>query len=131
MYLFLCPGGKLEMEGALIVIRRLIGMLILFVITITLLALAIANRHEVRLVLDPFDQQNPAFYLSFPLFGFLLVMLALGAFIGGMASWLSQGKWRQMARRRTREAMRWKAEAERLASERDNQVSNQRRLSSH
>ncbi len=107
---------------------RLIGMLLVIVITIALLSLAIANRHEVRFILDPFNRENPAIFLSFPFFIFMFIMLALGVFLGGTASWLSQGKWRKTARQRTQEAMRWKAEAERLAKERDEQVISQKRL---
>ena len=107
---------------------RLIGMLIIILVTIVLLTLAVINRHEVRLVLDPFSPANPEFFLPFPLYGFLLVMLALGAFLGGMASWFSQGKWRKTARQRTQEAMRWKAEAERLTRERDQRVAEQKQL---
>jgi uncharacterized integral membrane protein len=110
------------------VVARLIGMIMTILITIVLLTLAVINRHEVRLILDPFNPQNPDFYLPFPLYAFLLAMLALGAFLGGMASWLSQGKWRRTARQRTQEAMRWKAEAERLTRERDERVSNQKQL---
>ncbi|MEO1609236.1 MAG: LapA family protein [Pseudomonadota bacterium] len=65
---------------------------------------------------------------SLPLFVFIFVMLALGAFLGGVASWLSQGKWRKMARQRTQEAMRWKAEAERLTKERDEQTASRKQL---
>ena len=107
---------------------RLIGMLLVIVITIALLALAIANRHEVHFILDPFNRDNPALSLSSPFFIFMFVMLALGAFLGGTASWLSQGKWRRTARQRTQEAMRWKAEAERLAKERDENVTSQGKL---
>ena len=108
---------------------RLIRMFFFIIITITLLALAMANRKPVTLVLDPFNHDNPTLSLSgLPFFLFLFAMLALGVFLGGIASWLSQGKWRKMARQRTQEAMRLKAEVERLTKQRDEQTDNRKQL---
>ncbi|MEN2495081.1 MAG: hypothetical protein TECD_00997 [Hyphomicrobiaceae bacterium hypho_1] len=99
---------------------RLIGMLLVIITTIVILALAVANRQEVHFNLDPFNSNDPTIYLSVPFSMFIFLSLALGAFLGGVASWMSQGKWRKEARQRTQEAMRWKVEAERLAKEYDN-----------
>lgn len=109
-------------------IGRLVGMLVMIVAAIVLVTLAVINRHEVRLVLDPFNPQSPDFYLPMPLYAILFAMLIVGVVLGGMASWLSQGKWRKTARQRTQDAMRWKAEAERLTRERDERVSSQKQL---
>ena len=46
-------------------------------------------------------------------------MLIAGVVLGGFATWVSQSKWRRTARGRTQESIRWKAEAERLARERE------------
>ncbi len=93
-----------------------------------LVALAVANRHEVQLVLDPFNPQNPVISQSLPFYIFLFTALIIGVVLGGMATWMTQSKWRQTARRRTQEAMRWQAEADRLIKERDAQVSATRQL---
>lgn len=77
--------------------------------------MAVANRHLVRLVLDPFHRDDPVIYLEQPLFVYLFGMLFFGMILGWAAGWLGQGKWRRTARERTREAVRWKIEAERLA----------------
>ena len=45
--------------------------------------------------------------------------LVLGVLLGGTATWMTQSRWRRTARNRTQEAMRWQAEADRLARERD------------
>ena len=58
------------------------------------------------------------------LFGALLV----GVVIGGMAMWITQGRWRRIARRRGAEAVRWQAEADRLTRERDRQLTSVRQL---
>ncbi|MGI9425349.1 MAG: hypothetical protein ACR2PA_19310 [Hyphomicrobiaceae bacterium] len=107
---------------------RLIGMLVMICLAVILVTVAVINRHEVRLVLDPFNPQSPDFFLPLPLYAFLFAMLIVGVMLGGAASWFSQGKWRKTARQRTQDAMRWKAEAERLTRERDERVTNQKQL---
>ena len=51
-----------------------------------------------------------------------LLALVAGVILGGIATWMAQGRWRQTARRRTQDAARWQADAERLARERDDAV---------
>ena len=46
----------------------------------------------------------------------------VGVALGGVATWFNQGRWRRSANIRTREARRWKDEAERLTRERDEVV---------
>jgi len=69
---------------------------------IVLLTLAVINRHGVML----------------PFYAYLIGMLLIGILIGGLAVWVTQGRWRRSARRRGAEAQRWRAEADRLARER-------------
>ena len=54
-----------------------------------------------------------------PLYMLCFLFLILGLLAGGAASWLTQGKWRKLARQRTMDAHRWRAEADRLTKERD------------
>jgi hypothetical protein len=42
--------------------------------------------------------------------------------------WMTQGRWRRIARRRGADAVRWQAEADRLTRERDKQLSAVRQL---
>ena len=109
---------------------RILTTLFAVAAMIILVALALANRHEVRLVLDPFRREAPALAYSFPYFYTIFAALALGVAIGGIAVWISQGKWRKTARQRTQEAIRWKAEADRLTRERDTHVTAARQLAS-
>ncbi len=109
-------------------IGRIISMILTFVIAVILITLFVINRHEVQLVLDPFNPQNPAFALTMPFFWFMFALLFVGAIIGGFATWITQSKWRRTARQRTQEAMRWKSEAERLARERDANVIERKQL---
>lgn len=109
-------------------IGRALGLIGGFIAMLVLLTLAVSNRHAVRLVLDPFTPDNPALALSLPFYVYLIAMLILGILAGGWATWLSQGKWRRLARTRTQEALRWRGEAERLMRERDAAVPEQKRL---
>jgi uncharacterized integral membrane protein len=61
----------------------------------------------------------PGVGMFLPLSMICFLFLILGLLAGGAASWLAQGKWRRQARRRTIDAHRWRAEAERLTRERD------------
>ncbi|MEQ1615249.1 MAG: hypothetical protein ABL904_21060 [Hyphomicrobiaceae bacterium] len=99
---------------------RIIALIIGFIATVFLVTLAVANRHAVRLVLDPFNPENPSVHIDvIPLYAYLLGMLIAGVILGGFATWVGQSKWRRTARGRTQDSIRWQAEAERLARERE------------
>jgi uncharacterized integral membrane protein len=105
------------------VLKRILGLIIAFPVGVLLVTLAVANRHAVRLVLDPFRPESPVISVVLPFYAYLFGALVLGVAIGGSAAWFGQGRWRRTARHRTQEAMRWQAEADRLARERDADVS--------
>lgn len=100
-------------------LRRILWFLIAFPAALLLITLAVVNRHEVRLVLDPFRPEAPLVSLVLPFYAYLLAMLLVGVLLGGAAMWLSQGRWRRSARSQGRAALRWRAEADRLTRERD------------
>lgn len=104
-------------------IARILWSLGALVAAVLLVTLAVANRHEVRLVLDPFNRQAPVIFAELPFYFYLLGMLIAGVLLGSAATWIGQGKWRRLVRARTHEALRWKGEAERLMRERDSNVS--------
>lgn len=109
-------------------VLRILSTIFAFVIILVLVTLSLANRHEVQLVLDPFNPQNPAIGFAMPFFIVLLATLLVGVLVGGLATWMSQGKWRKLARRRTQEALRWKGEVDRLTRERDDHVQAAKKL---
>lgn len=100
-------------------LRRIVLLLVAFPAAALLITLAIANRHSVRLVLDPFRPDAPVLSMVLPFYAYLFAALFVGILLGGTAVWLGQGRWRRTARNRAQEAMRWQAEADRLARERD------------
>jgi uncharacterized integral membrane protein len=103
-------------------LRRIAWILIAFPSAVMLVTLAIANRHSVQLVLDPFRPEAPALSLMLPFYAYLFAALVAGVVLGGFATWLTQRHWRRSARVRAHEAKRWHAEADRLARERDAQA---------
>jgi hypothetical protein len=109
-------------------LRRFVWILVSFPVAVLLVTLAVANRHGVRLVLDPFRSDEPVLFLVLPFYAYLFGVLLLGIVIGGLSVWLTQARWRRTARRRTAEAQRWRAEADRLTRERQAQAATSRQL---
>lgn len=94
--------------------RKLATVLVVLPLAIVLVALAVANRAPVDLVLDPFGGR---YAVAIPLFLLLFGTLALGLILGGFATWLGQSKWRKTARHRGREAYDLRRQAGRLERE--------------
>ena len=109
-------------------LRRALKYLLAVPAAIILITLAVINRHGVRLVLDPFRPDEPVISLVLPFYVYLFVVLLVGIVIGGLATGVTQARWRRTARRRTADAVRWQAEADRLSRERQAQVSAGRQL---
>ncbi len=98
-------------------LKKIFNTLLLIPLTLVIVALAVANRHDVRLVLDPISPDTPLYALNAPFFVFLFGALLLGVLLGGIGMWLGQHKWRRAAQQRSREAREWRREAERLGRE--------------
>ncbi len=103
-------------------LRRIVWLLIALPAGLLLVTLAVVNRHEVRLVLDPFQPDTPVVSLVLPFYVYLFGTLLLGVVLGGTAVWLTQGRWRRSARVHGKSAVRWRAEVDRLTRERDAQT---------
>jgi len=97
-----------------VLVIRFLKALILLPVAVLVVLLAVANRAPVTLSLDPFSQDAPEFAAQVPLFAVIFAAVMLGVVIGGVASWLAQGKNRQARRRLRREANTLRHETERL-----------------
>jgi Lipopolysaccharide assembly protein A domain len=97
--------------------RKLVVALMVVPLGALLVALAVVNRKPTILILDPFGGAEARLSLEAPLFLFLLGAFALGLIIGGIATWLGQGKWRRAARAQSREARDLRHQASRLEKE--------------
>ncbi len=105
------------MQWGGVVLRKFVWLFVIFPAGVVLVAFALANRHAVRLNLDPFSSENPFMALDAPFFLFLLAALITGLLLGGFVTWLGQGKWRKEARNRARESKALRAQAEQLNSQ--------------
>jgi uncharacterized integral membrane protein len=80
-------------------VRTLLTAVVLVPLGVLILLFALANRQWISVSLDPFSAQDPAVAVSLPVFFVVLFALMAGVVIGGVATWLSQAKWRREARR--------------------------------
>jgi uncharacterized integral membrane protein len=87
------------------VLRRIVAAIVLIPLAIIIVAFAVANRHDVTVSFDPFASNDPASSLTLPLFVLVILLVIIGVLIGGLATWLGQGKWRGAARRFERELL--------------------------
>jgi uncharacterized integral membrane protein len=88
--------------------------LILVPVALAIVLFSVANRKSVPLSFDPFSRDAPVFVFEVPLFAVVLAAIAVGILIGGLASWIAQGKHRKAARRNRREAETLRGEAQML-----------------
>jgi uncharacterized protein HemY len=95
--------------------RRFVLLFILLPLAVVIVVLSVANRGEVTLSLDPFGSAAPLLSMTAPLFVFLFAMLALGIFVGGVATWVRQGRWRRIARHERARADKLAGEVDRLS----------------
>jgi hypothetical protein len=109
-------------------LRRIVSLALAIPAGIALITLAVINRHDVQLILDPFRPDEPVISLVLPFYAHLFGALLLGVALGGFAMWLTQSRWRRAARARGAQTRRWQAEAARLAREHESQVDASRRL---
>ena len=94
--------------------RKFLWLFLILPAGLALVIFAVANRHPVRLNLDPFTPDSPFLAFEAPLFFFLFVTLCAGLLLGGCATWFTQRKWRRRARERSSQAAMLRREADQL-----------------
>ena len=99
--------------------KTFLKAVVLVPIAILAMAFSVANRQMVTISFDPFASANPTLVLSAPLFLLVFFLLSCGVVVGGVASWLGQGRHRRRARRMSAEAVEARAEVDRLRTELD------------
>jgi uncharacterized integral membrane protein len=85
-------------------LRKIFNGLVLLPLAIVVVIFAVANRHMVKVSLDPFNGADPALSLSMPLFVLILLSAIAGVAAGGSATWFRQRRWRRAARRHEADA---------------------------
>lgn len=96
--------------------KAFLKALVLIPIALVIVLFAVANRAPVRVSLDPFSRDLPMLSYELPLFVIVLVAIFVGVLIGGLASWIAQGKHRKAARRGRREVEALRSETQALRS---------------
>lgn len=97
--------------------KRLFKFLFLIPVALVVLALAVANRHLVTIFLDPFAGPAPeGTQIVAPLYIVMLLSVLVGIIVGGVTTWLEQGKYRRAARRSRSEANALRGDLARLSS---------------
>ena len=81
------------------VLRKILTAIVVVPLVAIIVAFAVANRQAVTVSFDPTSSTAPAYAVTLPLFAILFIVLIFGVLVGGVASWLRQGKWRRAARR--------------------------------
>jgi hypothetical protein len=94
--------------------RRFLILFVLLPLAIVAVALSVANRSGVVLSLDPLGGAEPRWSIELPLFILLFATLGLGILVGGVATWVGQGKWRKAARAERANATRLRQDVEHL-----------------
>jgi lipopolysaccharide assembly LapA-like protein len=77
-------------------------------------AFAVANRHMVPVSFDPFASSVDGAEITAPLFVLLTLAMMSGVVVGGLVTWIAQGRFRRALREARREAANWRNQAERL-----------------
>lgn len=85
-------------------VNRFVLIAVFVPLAIILVALAVANRSSVAFTVDPFNPGNPGLTWQMPLFVLLFAAVALGMIVGSLSTWIRQGRYRKLARRRGQEA---------------------------
>ena len=97
--------------------RTFLKLIILVPIALVAVAFAFANRTGVTVSFDPFATDLPAFALTGPLFVVLLITVAVGVVLGGVGSWIGQGRHRRALRATRRENKALSADVSRLRAD--------------
>ena len=94
--------------------RRFLTIFVLIPVAVVVVVLSVANRGLVTFSLDPIGAGTTGWTVTAPLYVFLFATLGLGIMVGGVATWVRQGRWRQAARSERANADRLRADVARL-----------------
>lgn len=92
---------------------RLLKGLVLLPVAVVVVLFAVANRNAATLSFDPFSAA-PVFGVTLPLYAIVFAAVVIGIFVGGIGSWLGQGRVRASARHHRREREKLERETAQL-----------------
>lgn len=98
--------------------RNFLKLLVLAPIAVIFLSFDMANRQNVVVSFDPFNSGDAASpQIVVPLFVVLIAAIMLGVLLGGVATWLGQGRFRKAARDANAKVEKLRGENESLRSQ--------------
>ena len=97
--------------------KTILKLLLLLPVAVVVIVFTTSNRHDVKVVADPSGMVFPGIHVEAPLYIVVLVSMIVGVLIGGIASWMKQGKHRKAARVARADSRKLEAETERLKSQ--------------
>ena len=72
-----------------------------------MIAFTVANRQFVKLSFDPLNPTDPALSIDVPVFVIIFGAVAIGVLLGGIGTWITQHKYRKLARNGQQEVAKW------------------------
>src|SRR5580658_10838324 len=90
--------------------RKFFTAVVLIPLGLILVVFAVANRHPVKVSLDPFNSSDPSVAVTSPLFVVIIVAALAGVLAGGAATWVRQRHWRRSARQHEADARQARAQ---------------------
>lgn len=78
--------------------KKIILAIIFVPIAVVMIAFIVANRTQVALTLNPFKLGDESLTYHAPFALWLFIFLSVGIFIGGIATWFTQHKYRKQLR---------------------------------
>jgi uncharacterized integral membrane protein len=97
--------------------RRFLTLFVLLPIAVVVIVLSVANRETVTFSFDPFAGPTAGWALHAPLFAMLFAAVIAGILVGGVATWLGQGRWRHAARAERANADRLRQDVEQFRAQ--------------
>lgn len=83
--------------------KKLFNLIILLPLAVVLIVLCVANRQSITLALNPFQPADSVLAFTAPFFVFLFGALIVGVVLGSFITWISQGSYRILAKRKVKE----------------------------
>ena len=94
--------------------RGVARAIVLIPLALVAIAFAIANKETVPVFFDPFNAGGTDFKINPPLFLVVFASLILGVLLGGIATWLGQGRHRRAERMHRRDVERLRSDIDRM-----------------
>ncbi len=108
---------------------RFLRLAVMALLAMVILTLAVTNRQDVTLYLDPIAKKDVASAIQAPLYVVIFLCVMIGVVLGAISMWIGQGRWRRQAKARSGEVHKLKRELALLETELANLKKGKRNLS--